>query len=155
MFNKRLDNYGYGVFKLGGRNLGAHKISYILFNGDFDQKCNEVMHECHNRACINPAHLKVGTHKENMNYAETKQNIRASTKKNYPPGFRYNYMAHKKGQTILFGTTSKISNYGFSSGKISESLNGKRRTPYKGFSWTKCSVSKIGGDHLPPQGYVA
>lgn len=61
-----LDRCGYGRFKIGGRQLGAHKISYILHKGDFDQSKYEVLHSCDNPCCINPDHLSVGTHKQNM-----------------------------------------------------------------------------------------
>ena len=61
-----LDRYGYGRFKIGGRQLGAHKISYILHKGDYDQERFELMHHCDNPKCINPDHLSPATHQVNM-----------------------------------------------------------------------------------------
>lgn len=43
----------------------AHQLSYILYKGDYDRSLC-VCHTCHNRLCINPDHLYVGTHKDNI-----------------------------------------------------------------------------------------
>lgn len=67
-----IDRCGYGRFKIGGRQLGAHKIAYILLIGDYDQSNLELMHSCDNPRCINPDHLKPATHKENMHDAISK-----------------------------------------------------------------------------------
>lgn len=64
-----LKESGYGEVRWDGRNLGAHRIAYMLAFGDVPDG-HHVDHACHNadrvcvggrtcrhRGCVNPAHL--------------------------------------------------------------------------------------------------
>lgn len=57
---------GYGTLQIpcDKKSYWAHRLSYACFTGPI--KANFVIdHICRNRACINPKHLKMVTHKEN------------------------------------------------------------------------------------------
>lgn len=59
---------GYGRISAGRRGdgmLSAHRVAYEIVKGPIPEGL-EPDHLCRNRACINPAHLEVMTHRENV-----------------------------------------------------------------------------------------
>lgn len=58
---------GYGSVWVPGKGMrGAHREVYQLVNSVTLPRELEVLHSCDNPPCINPDHLSVGTHADNM-----------------------------------------------------------------------------------------
>ena len=64
----RLSSGGYGAIRHEGKVVRAHRLAYCHANGVTLESIAgfEVRHSCDNPPCINPAHLLLGTHTDNM-----------------------------------------------------------------------------------------
>ncbi len=47
------------------KNVAAHRYAWILTHGE-PEAGQHVLHKCDNPPCCNPAHLRLGTHDQNM-----------------------------------------------------------------------------------------
>jgi len=57
---------GYGAVYHGGRGRLAHRISYEATHGAGSASGLVVRHRCDRPLCVNPAHLELGTHADNV-----------------------------------------------------------------------------------------
>ena len=57
-----IDKEGYGRIFVAGKNRLAHRVAFELAKGETSE---HVLHRCDVRRCVRPAHLFVGTDKDN------------------------------------------------------------------------------------------
>ena len=80
------DKLGYGFFNLTGERMElAHRVAWKLVNGEIPEGDHYgttcVCHHCDNPSCVNPAHLFLGSHTDNMkDMTEKKRNVPQSMK---------------------------------------------------------------------------
>ena len=71
---------GYGRMRVAGVTIAAHRIAYRQHCGPIPEgMC--VCHKCDVRTCVNPEHLFVGTHQDNMNDMTAKGRHRCPDRK--------------------------------------------------------------------------
>lgn len=68
-WSKSLQRNGYGQKRAFGKMMPAHRASWIAFKGEIAEGF-EVAHCCGVRNCVNPDHLKLITHSQNMRERE-------------------------------------------------------------------------------------
>lgn len=81
VFQGSKDRDGYGQVHRKGRTFRAHRVAYEDAHGPIPVGLH-VLHSCDNPSCVNPDHLRVGTHQENMD----DRNARGRTAVNSQPG---------------------------------------------------------------------
>lgn len=99
-FTARKNPDGYGYLKIGKQNKRCHREIYLMFHTN--ENPFVVRHICNNPACINPAHLRGGTQKDN---AEDRVN---SNRGGYLKG-SFNGRSKLTNDDVLFIRKSELS----------------------------------------------
>lgn len=128
--NKR-DHHGYGQVGVGKRRLGAHRVAYVLMQGDIPPN-HVVMHKCDNPQCVNPAHLQIGTQSQNIQDAVRKQRHRSPG----PGGEKAKrpLIAENNNEVLRFPSVLAAHRAGYGYGGIYRSLKNPGKK-YRSFSW--------------------
>ena len=71
IWRHQLDAYGYGTLRLDGKTSKAHRVAYEMSRGSLPEGMF-ILHMCHRRSCIQPAHLYAGTRKQNAEDREAR-----------------------------------------------------------------------------------
>lgn len=81
---------GYGLFKREGKTRAAHREAWRAAHGDIPAGL-QVLHRCDNRACVNPAHLFLGSQKDNIQdcIAKGRRKSGQAAKTHCPKGHPY------------------------------------------------------------------
>ena len=82
------NNEGYGRLRAGGEKVLAHRLSYSIFKGEIAEGLF-VCHTCDNPACINPEHLFLGTHQDNVSDCVAKGRHKGVLNSPFKKGNRY------------------------------------------------------------------
>lgn len=88
---------GYGRFRVDGKKRQAHHVAFFLKHGRWP---NYVLHSCDNPPCCNPAHLKEGTHAENIDECWNKGRGRTFKFTHLVPRIRELISAGKRNRDI-------------------------------------------------------
>lgn len=64
LWDKAIGSTGYGHFKINGKLMTAHRVSYAI-SRNLSVAPDYILHKCDVPFCVNPEHLYAGTKRDN------------------------------------------------------------------------------------------
>lgn len=125
----KFNNSGYGLIKIAGKRRSAHRVSFELFHGAIPSGML-ICHRCDNRACVNPDHLFLGTHRDNMDDMVAKDR---------QPRGKKNGRARLDEETVVAARYAQLTS-GASVATIARSLGVSKSTAHRaltGENWSR------------------
>lgn len=112
--------HGYGTISFNKKYYSHHVLMYILHYGDICGISSIVHHKCNNKRCVNPEHLELTTHTENIRLHHNSDEIKEKIQELSSQGLKIKEITHKLNLSrttvqkyIGFKTTSKYRGVGF------------------------------------------
>jgi len=120
-----LNHSGYGMLNVNGVPKGAHRLSFEAF-----RRCIPtgmfVCHKCDNPRCINPSHLFLGSHADNMQDMRSKRRSSTGSKNGMSKVTTEDVI--EMTRLYMSGVTQRelSGKYGISRQAVSKIVTGKR-----------------------------
>lgn len=135
------DYKGYGSIRLNNKNVLAHRLSISIYQKAPVDNDKVVLHLCDNPSCVNPIHLLIGNHQDNMDDMKSKK--------------RHTFGETKYNSILTVEKVvkaRKMALKGFTTAEISRFFNVKHETirqAINGLSWKSVnSICEPVGGHL-------
>lgn len=104
-------NGDYGYFRMNGRMLMAHRFACDLTGNQLGEMLAD--HICHNPPCVNPAHLRPTTPKQNVeNRLGAQRNNKIGVRGVHKMGNKFRAYVWNKGKHIHLGLFTTIEEAG-------------------------------------------
>ena len=122
-----VQNKGYGLIRAAHGPMLAHRLSWEIANGPIPSGLF-VLHRCDVPCCINPAHLFLGTHADNMRDMRAKGRGRSVRGERHVNAKLTDLQVQEIRIAIAAGRTQRsiASEYGVSKAPIWRIASGKR-----------------------------
>jgi len=92
---------GYGSFYLNGKRVKAHRFAYEVLVGIIPDGL-EIDHLCRNSKCVNPDHLELVTHSENV-----RRGLAPNTGRQYQESKTHCPKGHPYDETNIYFRTDR------------------------------------------------
>lgn len=128
-WSKGLAHNGYGLTTRNNKTYRAHRLAYCDYHNidHSDLKGQVLRHTCDNRKCVNPEHLVIGTHQDNMDDMKKRnrsaKGLSNGSGKLTPEQVTY-IRTHYVKSSKEFGTVALGRKFGVHNGTIGRAVRG-------------------------------